>query len=229
MFYQAVLVLASLAVGLSNSNVLIPTLSSSPLTSHPFLYQLVPQLYPQARESASSAVTPNPLLDISIYTGRGLWDCNDLEKKINAERRRMGFPDLLCDPHMRYTANQHLKNAEEAGFNGFNHYDSNCNLHSWFGDYSCCYRRDHSNPNCMWDKPYELSKWDKRDGFEISAAHSAGMSPAKAFSQWKNSAGHYAVFIPTGSSWRNIKTVGCGWSNNLAHCWFAMKFPSTYN
>ena len=75
----------------------------------------------------------------------------------------------------------------------------------------------------------ELSKWDKRNGFEISAAHSAGMNPERAFSQWKGSPGHYAVFVPTGSGWRDIKTVGCTWRNTLAHCWFSKKVPATYD
>ena len=55
---------------------------------------------------------------------------------------------------MRWTASQHLDNAEEAGFNGFNPPDRRCNLHSWFGDYNCCYTSDHKNPGCMWNKPY---------------------------------------------------------------------------
>ena len=73
----------------------------------------------------------------------------------------------------------------------------------------------------------EFPQWDKRSGFEISAAHSGGMSPMKAFAQWKKSSGHYAVFVPSSSSslWNNIKTVGCMWRNNLAHCWFAMQTP----
>ena len=46
---------------------------------------------------------------------------------------------------MRWTARQHLENAEQAGFNGFNQLDKRCNLHSWFGDYQCCYTSDHKN------------------------------------------------------------------------------------
>ena len=71
----------------------------------------------------------------------------------------------------------------------------------------------------------ELSKWDKRQGYEISATHSAGMTPEKAFNQWKGSPGHYALIVPSGSTWSDLITVGCSWGKNLAHCWFANKLP----
>ena len=74
----------------------------------------------------------------------------------------------------------------------------------------------------------ELSKWDKREGYEISAAHSGGMSPEKAFQQWKGSPGHYGVFVPLGSAWSDIKTVGCAWRKTLAHCWLSKKVPVTF-
>ena len=74
----------------------------------------------------------------------------------------------------------------------------------------------------------ELSKWDKREGYEISAAHSGGMSPEKAFQQWRGSPGHYGVFVPSGSAWSDIKTVGCAWRKTLAHCWLSKKVPVTY-
>ena len=61
----------------------------------------------------------------------------------------------------------------------------------------------------------ELSKWDKRQGYEISATHSAGMTPEKAFNQWKGSPGHYALIVPSGSTWSDLITVGCFWGKNL--------------
>jgi len=218
MYFRALLLVGTLATQ-SVFSVFLPTI-------HQSLYY---QLFPLARRNpVSTAVTPNPLLAVSTYTGRAFWDCNELEQKINNERLRAGLKPLLCDPHMRWTANEHLHNGEEADFNGFNHFDRRCNMHSWFGDYECCYTSDHSNPSCMWDKPYELSKWDKREGYEISAAHSGGMSPEKAFQQWRGSPGHYGVFVPSGSAWSDIKTVGCAWRKTLAHCWLSKKVPVTY-
>ena len=155
MYLKGLLVVCTL-VGYSHCKAYSPLLS--PLLLHqPLHYHQIPLpvvSYSPASSSASPAVTPNPLLDVSTYAGRDYWKCNQLEQKINDERRRKGFSPLKCDPHMRWTAGEHIKNAEEAGYNGFNHWDNSCNLHSWFGDYQCCYRSDHSNANCMWDKPY---------------------------------------------------------------------------
>ena len=95
----------------------------------------------------------------------------------------------------------------------------------------------------------ELSKWDKRNGYEISAARSPSIKPQQAFEQWRSSPGHYALIIPgnryylviflffyvsciyvsiyqsISGYWTNLKTVGCGWRETLAHCWFATEEP----
>ena len=92
------------------------------------------------------------LVGIVVQVSFSNWHCNELEKKINHERRRYGMKDLLCDQHMRWTANQHLVNQMRGGFDGFNNADKRCNLHSWFGKYSCCYRD--GSDDCMTKKPF---------------------------------------------------------------------------
>ena len=94
------------------------------------------------------------LVGIVVQVSFSTWHCNELEKKINNERRRYGMKDLLCDQHMRWTANQHVEDQADAGFNGFNQADKSCNLHSWFSKYSCCYRSGADNGGCMTDKPF---------------------------------------------------------------------------
>ena len=78
---------------------------------------------------------------------------------------------------------------------------------------------------CDYLSPQELSGWDKRQGYEISAASSAIIQPEEAMDLWRSSPGHWSLIIPTSGTWANLKTVGCGWGKTLAHCWFATKEP----
>ena len=160
--YLKSFLLLCLAVQFSRCGVYVPTLHSRPplvypLYPSPMIYSpfqtVVPTVQinnPASSSSSSSVVTPSPLSRASTYSG---WNCNELEKKLNDERRRYGLKPLLCDQHMRWVANQHLKDQHGAGFDGFNlAEDSSCNLHSWFTKFSCCY--DGSDGSCVWDKPY---------------------------------------------------------------------------
>ena len=167
MYFKSFLLLC-LAVPFSSCNVYVPTLYPRPPSLYPLYASLpsaVPRVYtpvqtvvpsvqinnPASTSSiSSSVVTPSPLSGASTYSG---WNCNELERKLNDERRRYGLKPLLCDQHMRWVADQHLKDQHGAGFDGFNlPEDSTCNLHSWFSKFSCCY--DGSDGSCVWDKPY---------------------------------------------------------------------------
>ena len=68
----------------------------------------------------------------------------------------------------------------------------------------------------------QLSGWDKRNGFEISAWHSASINPNRAVSMWRFSPGHNDVILGKGG-WSDLKTVGCSWRKTTAHCWFSNK------
>ena len=50
---------------------------------------------------------------------RQIGSCNELEKLINAERRRYGYEELKCDLNMRWVANKHVENQLEEGYTGF--------------------------------------------------------------------------------------------------------------
>merc|ERR1712183_1366 len=150
--------------------------------------------------------------------------CNDLEALVNRERGRSGLSPLYCDAHMRWVANRHINDEAEAAQQNLAWGDE-CNGHSWLVKFPCCYTGDHENAKCMWGKPYQLSGWDDRTGFEITAG---GPTDATgAINQWKGSSGHYNVIMGRGS-WSDLKTVGCAHRrNNSAHCWFAKVLPST--
>ena len=49
---------------------------------------------------------------------------------------------------MRYVAYKHVTNQIDNNFQS-----GACNLHSWAGEYSCCFTSDFRNNKCMWDKP----------------------------------------------------------------------------
>ena len=169
---------------------------------------------------------------------QSLGKCNDLEALVNNERRNAGLRPLHCDANMRWVAYKHLDDADEGAKQNLAWGDE-CNLHSWLVKSPCCYTSDHENAECMWGKPYvscirpqmysqtngniqELSGWDDRTGFEISAWFSNKMSATQAINQWKGSSGHYDMIMSRGK-WSDLKTVGCGYRNNHAHCWFAKK------
>ena len=142
---------------------------------------------------------------------------------------------------MRMVAYSHLDDADEAAKKNLAWQDE-CNIYSWLVKFPCCYTGDGENAECMWKKPFvscirpqyilkiygniqDLSGWDDRTGFEISAWISSGMSATQAIKQWKGSSGHYSVIMGRGASWSNLKTVGCGYRNKHAHCWFAKRLP----
>jgi len=153
-------------------------------------------------------------------------ECNELEDLVNKERRGSGLRPLHCDPHMRWVANRHIDDAiEGAKKNLAWPKERGCNAHSWLVKFPCCYTGDHDNPDCMWDKPLELSGWDDRSGFEISVSSDSPdwtWTPAAALSQWKSSPLHYDVIMGRGI-WSDLKTVGCALRNQYGHCWFSKK------
>merc|ERR1719220_3332182 len=164
----------------------------------------------------------SPRLVLLVLIGTTLAnDCNELEDLVNEERGRNGLPALHSDPNMRWVAYRHLEDREEAEAKNIAWpKERDCNTaHSWLVKSPCCYTDDHKNPKCMWDKPLELSGWDKRNGYEIS--HGWG-NPSEAMSYWKRSPhGHYDVILGKGG-WSSLKTVGCGFRDGLgAHCWFS--------
>ena len=78
--------------------------------------------------------------------------CNELENLVNKERRKNGLRALHCDPNMRWVARKHIVDQEQGAPKNWP-MGSECSLHSWFVRNPCCYKRDHSNMQCMHNKP----------------------------------------------------------------------------
>jgi len=166
----------------------------------------------------------NPLTEGSSLT-RQVGPCNDLETEINKERARNGLGPLKCDPNMRWVANKHVENQLDNGYTDGQEFPNGCNGHSWLGAVSCCFSiSSEATWPCMWNKPLELSKWDDRNGYEISAWSSGTITPSGAVDSWRGSSAHHNVILTQGS-WTDLQTVGCAWRNTVAHCWFAKTEP----
>jgi uncharacterized protein YkwD len=138
---------------------------------------------------------------------------------INAYRAEKGLEAIPLSPSLTLVAQTHSKDLAVNN----PHKKQYCNLHSWSGNgswKSCCYPNDHSNAECMWYKPRELTSYQGH-GFEIAYYHSAQATPEEALDSWKRSAGHKAVLINEGTFKKaQWNAVGVGIYENYATVWF---------
>lgn len=143
-----------------------------------------------------------------------------LVRAINIYRQQHGLPPVKLSPTMMAVARAHVADMETN-----NPLYGACNLHSWSerGEWSgCCYRADHRQPYCMWDKPKEISQGLYRGkGFEIATYNSHGLNRRKAIDQWIRSKGHHDIILNR-EIWSvaDWKAVGAAISNNFAVIWF---------
>ena len=139
--------------------------------------------------------------------------------KINYERARRGKSPFQCDSNLVYIAAQHTISLHNNG--GRDAFPSGCNLHSWYGHSKgrdCCYRGDHSNAECMWDKPSEILGGNLPNGYEISHWRLPSTSATSAVDGWMSSGGHSAVALST-NGW-DLTKIGCWYTGKFANCWF---------
>jgi hypothetical protein len=104
------------------------------------------------------------------------------------------------------------------------HYSVNgkCNLHSWSkkGIWSpCCYSGDHSQAECMWNKPRELTPYTG-DGFELAYWHLWTPTPENTLEHWKQSPLHDPVILNTGK-WEEVswQAIGIAMYDDYALVW----------
>lgn len=141
-----------------------------------------------------------------------------LFEAINSYREGRGLPAVPFSTALSKVAKAHARDLME------NYEPSKrCNLHSWSdkGAWTdCCYRDNHKNPECMWDKPKEIAGYDS-PGYEIAYWHSAEARPSHALEVWIKSPGHHAVLanLPPfkTATW---KAMGVGIYKQYAVVWF---------
>jgi uncharacterized protein YkwD len=137
---------------------------------------------------------------------------------VNEYRESRGLPSVPLSASLTKVAQVHAKDLTE------NHsHNRRCNMHSWSrgGEWTaCCYRDNHKNPECMWDKPREIAGYNS-NGYEIVYWHSHAVLAANALEVWKKSPGHHAVIANLGpfkdADW---KAIGVGIYEGYATVWF---------
>lgn len=142
----------------------------------------------------------------------------ELAEEINAYRKTKKLPPIPISPALSLVARTHAQDLAEFA----PHLREGCNLHSWSdqGPWTpCCYTPDHSESECMWGKPAELTDYAGR-GYEISYSSSGPVEPSKALARWQSSRGHHAVLINEGMWSAPWKAMGVGIVDGFAHVWF---------
>lgn len=137
---------------------------------------------------------------------------------INKYRISCGLNSIPQSAALTQVAQLHAKDLME------NYKQSKrCNMHSWSKEgpwTDCCYKDNHKDPNCMWDKPKEIAGYES-PGYEIAYWHSAAAQPKDALEVWKKSPGHHAVLANLApfrdAEW---KAMGVGIYKEYAVVWF---------
>lgn len=141
----------------------------------------------------------------------------DLLSQVNAYRETHGLTPLRLSRSLSNVARLHALDLSAHGFSDA------CNIHSWSksGPWSpCCYRPDHSESRCMWNKPRELTSYEGI-GYEIAYWFSAGVRAGRVLDTWRASPVHDAVLRNAGTwSKRTWRAVGLAVHGNYAVAWF---------
>lgn len=151
----------------------------------------------------------------------------ELYERLNSERKAIGLDTIELSAKLSEVAAQHVHDLMVN-----KPYNDKCNPHSWSdeGDWDqCCYTSDHANPECMWEKPSELTDYPGK-GYEIVALQESGsdpsaeISPAKAVELWMESKGHSSVILNQNSfSSIEWKAIGVAIEGNWASVWFGRR------
>jgi len=153
---------------------------------------------------------------------------NSLYEEINEVREERGLPIVSLSRSLTIVAKMHAADLEKN-----KPYDERlCNPHSWSNEgiwEACCYRPDHSNADCMWKKPSEITDYEG-DGYEIVAFWMSGedssreIAPNKALQMWLDSPGHSNVILNKMSfSQVEWSAIGVAISGNYASVWFGVE------
>ena len=143
---------------------------------------------------------------------------------LSSYRKEMGLPPVSLSTSLSEVAKAH---ARDLSVN--NPDKNNCNMHSWSrkGSWSsCCYTDDHSESECMWNKPSELTEYSGA-GYEIvtkyykSTGEQMEQNASNALNRWKKSPPHNNVILNKGI-WEEVEwnAVGVGIYGGYATVWF---------
>jgi uncharacterized protein YkwD len=145
----------------------------------------------------------------------------DLFTRMNQYRKERKLSTIPLSGRLSEVARLHARDLAA-------HYqqDNNpCNIHSWSangnGNWTpCCYTNDHREPECMWNKPWEINGYPG-NGYEIAYFYTGTITAQQTLDAWKKSAGHHAVIINSGN-WKKAtwRALGIGTYGPFVVAWF---------
>ncbi len=144
-----------------------------------------------------------------------------LYNRLNKIRTDYGKPKLQLSASLSYVAGLHVADLQE------NHPDTSiCNLSSWSdkGDWTpCCYTKYLHNPDCMWNKPKELTPYRYR-GYEMVTVIRENFNTDTIINLWSDSKDVLDMIL-TRDNYAKKKWIctGIGISKNYISIWFGQK------
>ena len=145
----------------------------------------------------------------------------DLYTLINQLRADYDKSELQLSASLSYVANLHVNDLQN------NNPDTSiCNLSSWSdkGNWTpCCYTKYLHNPDCMWDKPKELTPFTYR-GYELVTFFQNDFNTDTIINLLSNSKEALDMILTQGYYKKKIWIcAGIGISENYVSIWFAQR------
>lgn len=146
---------------------------------------------------------------------------SNLFENINLLRMDYGMPELQLSASLSYVAELHVNDLQN------NNPDTSiCNLSSWSdqGEWTpCCYTKYLYNPDCMWDKPKELTPFNYR-GYELVTFFEEDFNTDSIINLWSDSKETLDMIL-TRANYANKKWIcaGIGISENYIALWFGQR------
>ena len=144
---------------------------------------------------------------------------------LNLIRSDYGKPELQLSASLSYVAKLHVDDLQN------NHPDTSvCTLSSWSdkGEWKpCCYNKYVFDPDCMWDKPKELTSFRYR-GYELASFFEENFTPDSVYRLWSDTKEALDMILTEGS-YKSKKWIcaGIGISQNYVCLWFAQRQDPT--
>lgn len=144
-------------------------------------------------------------------------ESEEIMYRVNRHRKRSGQLPIPYSPSLCFVAESHVEDLIVAK----PYEESGCSPNSWSEKSAalpCCYLPDESNPECMWDKPAELTDYGAL-GYESVAINVA--SPVDAFYLWQENPGHNQLMLNQGQ-WESTPwlAMGAAFVDGHATIWF---------
>jgi len=177
-----------------------------------FLFQMLlflPTAYSQVHTVDNFCITPEE---------------DRLMKMINTFRKQNKLPEIQVSASLCFVAKTHASDLQ------LNRPDTSvCNTGSWSnkGNWkSCCYNPYVYKPECMWDKPKELTQYTYR-GYELSYFEESIVQADSIFKLWVNATAVVDFILGKGDhSDKKWAAMGVGLSDNYVSLWFGQRIDA---